>query len=209
MKLKTLKWGALFVMVTFMISCYPEKERTVSDLDLVGTRFADGINFQDYKTYYLYDSLIVIYDTNEDKPDYPEEEANLVLSTMKANLMNYGWVEVAQGDTPDVYIEASTWNSKVVGVVYYPGWGYPGWGYPGWGHPGWGYPGWGTSYYSYTTGTVMMHMLDVKNYPNDDTPPQIMWTGGLNGILTSGSTLSRIEFGVNQAFTQSPYLKLN
>ena len=123
--------------------------------------------------------------------------------------MNYGWIEAAATDTPDVYIEASSWNSKVVGVTYYPGYGYPGYGYPGWGYPGWGYPSYGTSYYSYTTGTVMMNMLDVKNYAFDDSAPVIMWTGGLNGILSSGSSASRITRDINQAFGQSPYLNLN
>ena len=192
-----------------MASCYPEKDRSVADLDLVGTRFADDVDFRNYKTYQLYDSVVVIYDTTEEKPDYPLEEATLILNTMKTNLTNYGWVEVQAGDTPDVYIEASTWNSKIVGAIYYPGWGYPGWGYPGWGYPGWGYPGWGTSYYSYTTGTVMMHMMDVKTYPFDDSAPEIMWTGGLNGILTGSSTSSRLEFSINQAFKQSAYLNIN
>ena len=208
--MKLTKWIAFLFITGLIASCYPEKDRTVNDLDLVGTRFADGIDFSTYKTYKLYDSVIIVYDTNEDKPDYPVDQAAVIINTIKTNMMNNGWIEVAAGDTPDVYMEASTWTSKIYGAIYYPGWGYPGWGYPG--YPGWGYPGypgWGTSYYSYTTGTVMMHMMDVKNYPNDDTPPVIMWTGGLNGILTSTGTSSRIETSINQAFTQSPYLKLN
>lgn len=206
--MKLTKWVSFFFIAGLIASCYPEKDRTVADLDLVGTRFADAIDFKSYKTYQLYDSVVIVYDTTEAKPDYPLEEANLILSTMKANLMNYGWIEVTGTDTPDVYIEASTWNSKIVGVTYYPGWGYPGYG---WGYPsyGWGYPSYGTSYYSYTTGTVMMHMMDVKNYAFDDSPPTIMWTGGLNGILTSSSTSSRLERSINQAFTQSAYLNIN
>lgn len=206
--MKLTKWLSFLFLTGLLASCYPEKERTVSDLDLMGTRFADGIDFQSYKTYLLHDSVIIVYDTTEDAPEYPTETANLILNTMKTNLMNYGWIEVTAGDTPDVYIEASSWNSKVVGAVYYPGYGYPGWGYPGWGYPGWGYPGYGTSYYSYTTGTVMMHMVDVKNYPNDDSAPAIMWTGGLNGILTSSNDNARIENAINQTFIQSPYLNL-
>lgn len=204
--MKLTKWISFLFITGLLVSCYPEKERTVSDLDLVGTRFSDEIDFSSYATYALTDSVIIVYDSTEDQPTYPAEQAALILSSIKANLNIYGWVEVAPGDTPDVFIEASTWNDKVVGAIYYPGYGYPGWGYPGY---GWGYPSYGTSYYSYTTGTVMMHMMDVKTYPFDDSAPIIMWTGGLNGILTESTTNSRIEFSINQAFTQSTYLNKN
>lgn len=189
-------------------SCYPEKDRTIEDFDLVGTRFADNVNFDDYKTFHLYDSVVVVYDTTEDKPDYPQEEADIIISRIRQNMLNYGWVEVAQGDTPDVYLESAVWTSKVVGASYYPGWGYPGWGWGYPGYPGWGYPGWGVSYYSYTTGTVMMYMMDVKNYKYNDQPADVIWTGGLNGLVSSSNNnnLSRIEYSVNQAFTQSAYL---
>ncbi|MGB0805076.1 MAG: DUF4136 domain-containing protein [Salibacteraceae bacterium] len=200
--MKTFKWASLILILGVMVSCYPEKDRTIEDYDIVGTKFAEVVDFKDYQTFYLYDSLVVVYDTTGDKPDYPEQEANLTISTIRDNMIDYGWTEVTVRDSADVYIEASTWNSTVYGAIYYPGWGYW-WGYPG--YPG--YPGWGASYYSYTTGTLMMHMLDVKNYPGDDSPPKILWNGGLNGLLNSQSTLDRIEFSINQAFTQSPYLK--
>ena len=204
--MKILKWTSLMMVFGLLASCYPEKDRTIDDFDLVGTNYDDSKNFGDYKTYYLHDSLILVYDTNEDKPDYPVKEADAVLGKMKENLLNYGWIEVTGTDTPDVYLEATTWNSTVTGAVYYPGYGYPGYGYPGY---GWGYPGYGwggTSYYQYTTGTVVMYMMDVKNYTYADTPPDILWTGGINGVLTSGSSINRIEFSIDQAFKQSAYL---
>ncbi|MFT4753089.1 MAG: hypothetical protein ACI9GM_001401 [Salibacteraceae bacterium] len=205
--MKITKWLSFLCIVGIIASCYPEKDRTIADLDVVGTVFGENIDFQAYKTYILNDSVEILYDSSEGKPDYPVETSNLILSTMNSNLMNMGWIEANPGDTPDVYIEAVSWNSKVVGVSYYPSWGY--WGYPSWGYPGWGYPGYGTSYYSYTTGTLMMYITDVKNYPMDDSAPVIMWTGGLNGILSSGSSASRITRDINQAFGQSPYLNLN
>ncbi|UTW66908.1 DUF4136 domain-containing protein [bacterium SCSIO 12643] len=202
--MKLTKWMSFLFIAGVIASCYPEKDRTIEDFDLVGTRFADNVNFDDYKTYHLYDSVVIVYDTTEEKPDYPKEEADIIISGIRQNMMNYGWVEVAQGDTPDVYLEAAVWTNKIVGASYYPGWGYPGWGW----NPWWGYPGWGVSYYSYTTGTVLMSMMDVKNYDYSDKPAQVIWTGGLNGLVSSSNNnnLSRIEYSVNQAFTQSAYL---
>lgn len=202
--MKLTKWMSFLFIAGIIASCYPEKDRTIEDFDLVGTRFADNVNFNDYKTYYLYDSVVIVYDTTGDKPDYPKDEANVIISGIRQNMMKYGWVEVARGDTPDVYIEAAVWNNKIVGASYYPGWGYPGWGW----NPWWGYPGWGVSYYSYTTGTVLMSMMDVKNYDHSDKPAKVIWTGGLNGLVSSSNNnnLNRIEYSVNQAFTQSAYL---
>ena len=206
--MKIFKWASLMVVISLLVSCYPEKDRSISDFDIVLTNFSDTANFDNYLTYVLSDSLILVYDTTEDKPEYPLEEANAVMSSIRKNMMDYGWIEVTGTDTPDVYIEPTSWNSTITGVVYYPGYGYPGYGYPGygWGYPWYGYGG-GSSYYQYTTGTVMMYMLDVKNYAYDDTPADILWTGGINGVLASGSSISRIEYSINQAFSQSSYLK--
>jgi hypothetical protein len=206
--MKLTKWISFLFIAGLIASCYPEKDRTISDFDLVGTKFADGVNFNDYKTFHLYDSIVIVYDSSADKPDYPKEEADIIISRMRQNMLNYGWIEVLPGDTPDVYLEAAVWTSKVSGATYYPGWGYPGWGWGYPGYPGWGYPGWGVSYYSYTTGTVMMYMMDVKNYKYNDRPADVMWNGGLNGLMSSSnnSNLTRIEYSINQAFTQSAYL---
>ena len=126
--MKLIKWTTLVVVIGLLSSCYPEKDRTIADFDIVGTHYEDTTNFENYKTYYLHDSVIIIYDSTDDIRDSPVEEANAILSTMKKNLMDYGWVEITDlaNDTPDVYLEATTWNSTVTGAVYYPGYPHPG-----------------------------------------------------------------------------------
>ena len=202
--MKITKWISFLFITVALASCYPEKERTTEDFDLIGTRFAEQVDFNTYKTYTLRDSVETIYDTAQDKPEYSVETTNLILSTIKTNLMNNGWVEATAGETPDVYIESSIWGDKIKGAAYYPGWNY--YGYMGWSNPEWGTPSLGVSYYSFTTETIMMYMIDVKNYPNDDSAPVIMWAGGLNGVLAA--TNPKIETAINQAFSQSPYLNL-
>lgn len=211
--MQIIKFFTLLTVVAFMSSCYPDKERTIEDFDLVGTRPADTANFTQYQTFLLHDSLILPYDSTKEKPTYPVETAKIILDGVKQNMLNNGWTEfdaaLLSSDTPDVYLEASLWTTKVTGAIYYPGWGYPGYPwYPGWGYGG--YPGYGgASYYSYTTGTVMVNMMDIKNHSFSDQVPAVIWHAGLNGLVSSSdaNNNSRIAYSINQAFTQSPYLK--
>jgi hypothetical protein len=99
------------------------------------------------------------------------------------------------------------------GAVWYPGyWGgyYPGFGW-GWGG-GWYYPpGWGGywSYYSYTTGTAIINLADYDSYEESGGEYiELEWDALIDGLL-SGVSASKIDDLVDQAFSQSPYLKSN
>jgi hypothetical protein len=95
--------------------------------------------------------------------------------------------------------------------IYYPGWcsswgWWGGWG--GWGGCwGWYYPGW-VGQGSYETGTVILAMMDPEKLETvgDTLRAAMVWTGALSGILAGTSSEQRIRSGINQAFTQSPYL---
>jgi hypothetical protein len=88
-------------------------------------------------------------------------------------------------------------------VSYPPGgcWYYPCWGW------GWYWPPYvGTT--SYDAGTYFMVMADANQItPSDST--QGVWGGVVNGVLTSsaGSDYQRLLNGIDQAFSQSPYLR--
>ena len=169
------------------------------------------------KTFYIHDSLVIVYDTNEDKPEYPAEVATIVLDGIQKNLLNYGWIEITDttgGNYPDVYMNAYLWTSKVSGAIYYPGYPWHGGGYyPG--YPGYypGYPGWcgGATYYSYTTGTILIDMMDLIHPDTANHQLDIIWSAGINGVVSSSESNNdtRIKFSVDQAFSQSKYLKKN
>jgi hypothetical protein len=97
---------------------------------------------------------------------------------------------------------------------YYYGWGW-GWYYKNTDYYWWGgyYPPyWGGSYVtSYTVGTIILNMHDVKDAtPETDSIPNL-WVGALNGVMGSSAstTKNRLEYNINQAFKQSEYLKIN
>ena len=91
-------------------------------------------------------------------------------------------------------------------------WGYWGW-YPGWGYPG--YPGYGPGYGYYypptyvgTTefdqGSLVLTLVDPNAGEGEILP--VVWSGVVRGLLGYGGESARITRGINQAFTQSPYL---
>jgi len=212
--MKIMKWTSLLMVFGLLASCYPEKDRTIDDFDIVGTNYDDSKNWDDYKTFYVHDSILLVYDTTEDVPEYPNEAATVILDGIQKNLIAYGWVEITDttgGIIPDVYITPYVWTSDVSGAIYYPGYPWYGGGYyPG--YPGYypGYPGWGgATYYSYTTGTILIDMLDLVHPDTINDQLDILWSAGINGIVSSGSSLTRIKFSVDQAFSQSKYLKKN
>jgi hypothetical protein len=43
----------------------------------------------------------------------------------------------------------------------------------------------------------------------DYITPTRVWTGALNGLLSGAYNTSRVTKGIDQAFEQSPYLKVN
>jgi hypothetical protein len=93
---------------------------------------------------------------------------------------------------------------------WYPGgwWGWYPW-YPG---GGWypGYPGYGYTY-NFSTGTVNITMIDPQRWDPNNPEVGPVWSGALNGLLgdTRAGASTRIRNGINQAFAQSPYLKVN
>ena len=97
-------------------------------------------------------------------------------------------------------------QENISGGIWYPG--YPGWGW--WYPPCFGCGGyWPPTVVTYTwnTGTVVMTLFDGSSHGDGDDDVDAVWIGGLNGVLSSSANGSvRISRGIDQAFTQSPYL---
>lgn len=220
-------------LITFGIfvlnGCYPDDTLTTSQTDIVLTGYYDSVDFKTLSTYYMPDTVFPIREDTTDKD--PVKDQDLILKTIADNMEAYGYERLYYSDTatqtPDVMIAVSAISITNVSVgwwyPYYPGWGW-GWGwyksgsrdadywYGGW----WGYYppgyGWGVPYYSsYTTGTLLMEMTNPDDYRiiDNDTVVPIYWSGGVNGVLSSGSNSERIEKGIDQAFKQSDYLDNN
>ncbi|MEN8117728.1 MAG: DUF4136 domain-containing protein [Bacteroidota bacterium] len=218
----------LLPVSVMIISCYPEYDATVEELDLAITKYDKEQNFEELSTFFLYDTIVYITDDEsilQVNVDHTQE--NHILSGVRQNLIDKGWTEVtdpSNGETnADVSIMISVLESDVTFYYYYwwdywywyPwDWWYP-W-YPSYpwypGYPAFpGYPTYPSS--GYTVGTVfidMVNMNDVEIPESEDASFKlpIVWTGTVNGIL-AGSDASigdRLTKQIGQVFEQSTYL---
>ncbi len=178
--------------ILFMAGCYPREDFTVSELDLVVTIPDQSVDFSLFQTFSLPDSVIRIGD--EDNEEGPFDQ--LMLNLVRSNLESLGYVEetnplVNPADVV-VFVELLIVDNYVISGGY-PIWDYWGW-WGGW-YPGWGYgPGWGGGYpyvpvvSSYTTGTIIIDMIDPNNPNMSEEEIPIVWSAFLNGLVQGSAS---------------------
>lgn len=175
---------------------------------VVATNTAKDADFNKYNTYYISDSVAYIGGTGNDTIIKNANSQKLV-DAVKQNMNARGFTFVAKGAKPDLGLNMGIVKNVSV-TVGYPGWW---WGYPGWWDPwywGWYYPyyyPW-TVYYSITTGTVLLDMVDVKPVAGQEKL-NVVWSAVMSGAVGSDVN-TNAQLGVdaiNQAFAQSPEVK--
>ena len=191
-----------------------EKDADTDKLDnnfVVYTNYDKNASFSAFNTYYLPDSILIIGDKKEAEY-WNDENAQLIISTYAANMANRGYVRTDNKEEADLGLQVSYVKSTYFVTNYgQPQWW---WGYPGyWDTPYWG--NWGDWYYpyavtyTYSTGSFVTEMLNLDAPQGLNAQLPVLWTAYMSGLL-SGSTsvnVNRAIEAVNQAFTQSVYLK--
>lgn len=210
-------------LVAMVLSCSPEFDPTVEELDLAITRVDDSQDFSGYNTFYLEDTVIYVVENEEDLEDLDRTHDDQIISEVRQHFLDMGWTEITDPDAIESDADVSVLLSALAVDMYfyytywwdYWDWWYWGAWYPGypW-HPVWPAPGYPS--YGYSVGTVMIDMLDMKNIQvpvNQDENPKvdIIWTGAVNGILigSDANISSRLTKQFDQVFAQSPYLQKN
>jgi len=214
----------LFILIlplfigSLFISCYPDGPEYTSDYDLVGSVYDPECVFDDAITFVMPDSVVFVQDENDTREYLTDEQEQIILDEVRSNFVAMGWVDSTfTADTmPDVVITITGIASKTQGAWWYY-WGWYGWGgyYPGWGggyypgypwYPGGGYP----VYYEYTTGSLVLEMIDWVNADPDAEYPPIVWAGALNGLVNRVPVnIDKVLDGVHKIFELSPYLDKN
>jgi hypothetical protein len=204
-------------------SCYPNNGTVYSSsLDTVMTLFDETIDYTKFKTYSMPDTIINICDDSNsaDCVDLKDTYDQEILDLIAQNLQNLGYTREMDPETngADVFVFVSKVATKNVNAYSYPWWGYwgyyPGWGYPGYpGYPGGGwnpwYPWGGTVVYTYTTGSVLIEMIDPNSGNTNAGTVNSVWAGGMNGLVDGSDVANRLQNNINQMFIQSAYLKAN
>lgn len=218
------KYVWLLPVFALIASCSPEYDATLEEMDLAITRYDDDQSFSGYNTFYLEDTVIYIVEDDEDLDDIDRTHDAQIISQVRQNLLNMGWTEVTNPNNLQTEADVSIMLSALAVDMYYYytyWWDYWDWWYWGGWYPGFpgypwypGFPGIGYPSYGYTVGTVMIDMLDLKNIqiptdPEEHPRVDIIWTGAVNGILagSDASISNRLGKGLDQVFTQSPYLE--
>ena len=217
------KWSVLPALAgasLLLASCYPGEVTSLGELDVVITAHDDTVTFTSFTTFALLDSVVHI-DTDsliatEDSLLSRDNDV-LILATIKAGIVGMGYIEETDPmtTTPDVLFLVGAWAGLNTAYFSYGWWPYYGW-YPYYGPCcygpgyGWGYPSGGVGSVSYTTGTLVITMLDPSR-PGTEMNAPVLWTAGINGLLEGSATglTARITRAIDQAFAQSPYLSAN
>lgn len=202
--MKVLKVLSLTAIVFLLTQCYPEGPQYVDEMDLVYSNYDPATDFTAKQTYAIPDKIMKIDDNliNGGDPNFVKEPyATQLLEKMKLNMANNGWTLVKKDANPDMLLAPVAYELT---TTYYYGGGYWDWWYGGW--YGWYYPYPVTT--SYSTGSLIVTMLDPKNLSPDEKM-RAVWGFIINGLLEGSSTefTARYSKGIDQAFTQSPYLK--
>jgi len=195
--IKTISIMLLFLALAVgLYSCYPGDEITAADTDIVATFFDKEADFSTKLTFAMPDEIIRLDDEGNPISD-PGINDQLAINRIKSNLDQAGFTEITNPDSitnvPDVLVIAFANQSTWVSGGCYSSW--YSWYYP---YYGWCYP----VYYTYDIGTVLIVMIDPSESRN------ALWVAALNGILedTNAGIADRLTDGIDQAFTQSPYL---
>lgn len=211
MTVKKLRYLAIALLTVAVISCQKEPSTSALHEDyLVYTAHDTATNFNDFGTYYLPDSILII--GNSDKTEYwKDTDAMQIIDAVAMRMDDAGYMRIDDKAAANLGMQLS----YVKQVTYFVGSDYPYWWWyypyywtPGyWGDwLGWHYPY--SVYYGYTAGSLLMEMINLEADQSSGKKLPIIWDSFMGGLLTSSESvnLQRTLDAVEQAFDQSPYL---
>ena len=199
--------GVLFAAA---LGCYPEQITSLSQLASVTTLVDSQAPLRNARTFALPDTIVHLTPTTG--PGVMRHDGDQqMIDRVRSELIALGWQEITDvaAERPDVVVLMAVSEQTNTGVAYAGWWSYWGW-WPGWpvGYGadwGWGYPANAVTF-TYDTGTLLITMLDVQHGDASSRRVPLLWAAGVNGVLTSSSLQGALT-GIDQAFTQSPYLE--
>ena len=205
----------LFISAAVLLMAACQKEPYTSDNDnsyLVYTSPGKDVDFTQYKTFDMTDSLLVIGQGS--KPKYVRNDAvKAILLDFRRNMEARGFVYTPDAEAADLGVQLTYVIKTERFVQFYsdPYWwlDYPGY----WPSGYWG--NWNGYYmprpvtYTYTTNALLTDIVNLTGEQKEGTPLEILWTSYIGG--PAGSTIqgdvTRMTEAIDQAFKQSEYLK--
>ena len=205
----------LFISAVVLLLAACHKEPYPQDGDngyLVYTSPGKDVNFKNYKTFDIADSLLIIGE--KDKPVYSQSQSALALiQAYRINMEKAGFIYTPSNPNADLGVQLTYVIKTERYVKYYddPYWwlDYPGYWPSGyWGNwTGYYYPR--PVVYTYTTNALLADIVNLTGEQDAGKPLEVLWTSYIGGPASSSLQLDiqRLTSAVDQAFVQSPYLK--
>ena len=199
--------------VLLLAACHKEPYPQDSDNEyLVYTSPGKDVNFKNYKTFDIADSLLVIGE--KDKPVYSQSQSALALiQAYRINMEKAGFIYTPSNPDADLGVQLTYVIKTERYVKYYadPYWwlDYPGYWPAGyWGSwTGYYYPR--PVVYTYTSNALLADIVNLTGEQEEGKPLEVLWTSYIGGPASSSlqQDVQRLTSAVDQAFAQSPYLK--
>jgi len=210
MKLKTF---LVILLVSVLFSC--RKEPNSEDLKLeqvVATDRDLAANFSNYATYFISDTVSIVAATSTDSILTGPMALQLV-NAVKTNMNSKGYTfKPRSAGLPDLGLRLTVikdiTRTAVCGGWWDGWWGYyPPWYWGCYYCGGYYYP-WCTTY-TYTVGTSTLYLFDIKNQGANHNI-RALWGATMFGVFSTTNNQTNADLtttAINQAFTQSTYLK--
>ncbi len=209
--MKKIMYLAMISVAALSVSC--RKEPSMHDGEyLVYTAHDENADFSKYTTFNIPDEILVIGES--EKPEYVNDSrAKAIIGDYREQLEKAGFQYVADKAAADLgvqitYTVKSRYYSDIVSDPYW--WvDYPGY----WSPYYWGnWNGWYHSYvvtYRYSTNALMAEIADLTAAQDNDAKLPVLWSSFINGEVSSNQyfTMVKIEDAIEQAFSQSPYIR--
>ena len=194
------------------IACHKEPYPQDSDNEyLVYTSPAKDVDFTDYTTFDIPDSLLII--GQGEKPMYSQSDNALALiQAYRTNMEKMGYIYTPSNPDADLGVQLTYMIKTERFVQYYddPYWwlDYPGYWSPGiWGDwYGFYYPR--PMVYSYSTNALVADMVDLTAEQGSGKNLEIIWSSYIGGPAGPSASydVQRMKESIDQAFAQSSYL---
>jgi hypothetical protein len=181
-------------------ACFPFGPEDIEDFDIVGTFYDENVNFGNFKTYAMPDTVVKV--SNSGVTNEEDQYDALILSQIAANMSAVGYERINNPQNADIIMTVAIASEGYSIDTSYDYGDYYGGRYDDYGTGGYYYTG---ENYELETGTVLMSLANNDGNPSLESS---LWLGMLNGITEQSftNTSRRLIELINQAFVQSPYL---
>ncbi len=170
---------------------------TVADSQVFITNHDNTIDFSQYATFSVPDSIQIIY--NNQRGQSADNFDLAFLSRIAQNMGNRGYIQVEREDKPDLGVSATYVQQTQTGVTVNPYFYDPYWGY---GYGSYYYPSYYT-YYQVSESYWYIEIVDLKNVDANGGKVNVIWSAQIRG----GGLGDNPNRMIDAIFAQSDYVK--